>query len=85
MAQIKVFYEPEMELLTVFWQAPRKNQVATELSDGVILLKDDESGEPIGMELLSYRPGDARFDAVSVEIGREAPRRPTLEIQPGAC
>jgi hypothetical protein len=69
MAQIKVYYEPEMELLTVFWQAPRKNQVATELGDGVILLKDDQSGEPIGMELLSYRPGDARFDAVSVEIG----------------
>ena len=58
-----------MELLTVFWQAPRKNQVATELGDGVILLKDGQSGEPIGMELLSYRPGDARFDALSVEIG----------------
>ncbi len=42
-----------MELLTVFWQAPRKNQEATELGDGVILLKDDQSGEPIGMELLS--------------------------------
>ncbi len=24
MAQVKVFYEPEMELLTVFWQPPRK-------------------------------------------------------------
>ena len=22
MAQVKVFYEPEMELLTVFWQSP---------------------------------------------------------------
>ncbi len=71
MAQIKVYYEPDMELLTVFWQAPRKNQVATELGDGVVLLKDGQSGEPIGMELLSYRPGDARFDAVSVEIGNE--------------
>ena len=70
MAQIKVYYEPEMELLTVFWQAPRKNQVATELGDGVILLKDHQNGEPIGMELLSYRPGDARFDLVSVEIGK---------------
>ena len=26
MAQIKVFYEPETELLTVFWQPPRKEQ-----------------------------------------------------------
>jgi hypothetical protein len=72
MAQIKVFYEPETELLTVFWQPPRKDQVCTELGDGVILIKDSRSGEPIGMELLSYRPSDARFDAVSVEIGRSS-------------
>ena len=71
MAQIKVYYEPEMELLTVFWQTPRKNQICTELGDGVILMKDETTGQPIGVELLSYRPGDARFDAVSVEIGRE--------------
>ncbi len=70
MAQIKVSYEPEMELLTVFWQAPRKDQICTELDDGIILIKDAQSGEPIGLELLSYRPGDARFDAVSVEVGR---------------
>ena len=72
MAQIKVYYEPAMQLLTVFWQAPRKNQIATELGDGVILLKDEQGGEPIGLELLSYQPGDAHFEVVSVEIGREA-------------
>ena len=70
MAQVKVFYEPEMELLTVFWQTPRPDQVCTELDDGVILIKDARSGEPIGLELFSYRPGDTRFDAVSVEVGR---------------
>ncbi len=70
MAQIKVFYEPEMELLTVFWQSPRKDQISTELGDGVILIKDAISGEPIGLEILSYRPGDNRFDAVSVELGQ---------------
>ncbi len=70
MAQIKVFYEPEMELLTVFWQSPRKDQISTELGDGVILIKDATSGEPIGLEILSYRPGDNRFDAVSVELGQ---------------
>ena len=58
-----------MELLTVFWQAPRKEQVCTESGDGVVLIKDETTGQPIGLELLSYRPGDARFDAVSVEIG----------------
>lgn len=70
MAQIKVFYEPETELLSVFWQNPRKNQIATELGDGVVLLKDGVSGEPIGLEVLSCHPGDARFDAVSVELGQ---------------
>jgi hypothetical protein len=69
MAQVKVFYEPEMELLTVFWQTPRKDQICTELGDGILLLKDGTTGEPIGLELLSYHPGDSRFDTVSVEIG----------------
>lgn len=72
MAQVKIYYEPELELLTVFWQPPRKNQIATELGDGVILIKDETTGEPIGMELLSYRPNDDRFDSVSVEMGRLA-------------
>lgn len=69
MAQVRVFYEPAMELLTVFWQTPRQDQICTELGDGVVLIKDAQSGEPLGLELLSYRPGDARFDAVSVEVG----------------
>jgi uncharacterized protein YuzE len=70
MAQVKVFYEPETELLTVFWQSPRKEQISTELGDGVILIKDSTTGEPIGIEILSYHPGDSRFDAVSVELGQ---------------
>jgi hypothetical protein len=70
MAQVKIFYEPETELLTVFWQSPRKNQISTELGDGVILIKDATTGEPIGVEILSYHPGDNRFDAVSVELGQ---------------
>ena len=69
MAQVKIYYEPEMELLTVFWQAPRKNQICTEIGNGIILIKDADNGEPIGMELLSYRPSDNRFDVVSVEMG----------------
>lgn len=69
MAQVNVFYEPDMELLTVFWQSPRPNQMCTELGNGIILIKDGDSGEPIGVELLAYKPGDTRFDSVSVEIG----------------
>jgi hypothetical protein len=72
MAQVTIYYEPEMELLNVFWQTPRKNQIATELGDGVILFKDDTTGEPIGMELLSYLPSDNRFNTFSVEVGKLA-------------
>ncbi len=72
MAQVTIYYEPEMELLTVFWQTPRKNQIATELGDGIILFKDGTTGEPIGMELLSYLPSDNRFNTFSVEVGKLA-------------
>lgn len=77
MAQIKVFYEPETELLSVFWQVLRRNQIGTELGDGVILIKDGVSGEPIGLEVLSYRPGDDRFDTVSVELVKVSSMQPT--------
>ncbi|MUL38142.1 hypothetical protein [Gloeocapsopsis dulcis] len=77
MAQIKVFYEADTELLSVFWQVPRRNQIGTELGDGVILIKDGVSGEPIGLEVLSYRPGDDRFDAVSVELVKVSSMQPT--------
>jgi hypothetical protein len=70
MAQIKVYYEPETELLTLFWQSSRKNQICTELDNGVILIKDSTTNEPIGVEILSYRPGDNRLDSVSVEMGK---------------
>ncbi len=70
MAQVKVFYEPDTKLLTVFWQTPRKDQISTELGNGVILIKDATTGEPIGVEILSYHPGDNRFDTVSVELGQ---------------
>jgi hypothetical protein len=70
MAQVKIFYEPETELLTVFWQTPRREQISTELGNGVILVKDSRTGEPIGLEILSCHPGDDRFDSVTVEIGQ---------------
>lgn len=72
MAQVTIYYEPEMELLTVFWQPPRKNQIATELGDGIILFKDEDTGEPIGMELLSYLPSDSRFNTFRIEVGKLA-------------
>ncbi|EAZ89007.1 hypothetical protein [Crocosphaera chwakensis] len=70
MAQIKVYYEPETELLTIFWQTPRKNQICTELDNGIILIQDSITNEPIGVEILSYHPGDNRLDSVNVEMGQ---------------
>ena len=62
MAQIKIYYEPETELLTLFWQTPRKNQICTELDNGVILIKDSITDEPIGVEILSYQLGSDRLN-----------------------
>ena len=56
MAQIKIYYEPETELLTVFWQNPRK-------------IKDPATDEPIGVEILSYELGSDRLDRIGVEMG----------------
>lgn len=71
MAQIKVFYEPETELLSIFWQSPRLNQIATELENDIILFKDGDTNEPIGIEVLSYRPGDDRISGISLELGQQ--------------
>ncbi|MEM6349484.1 MAG: hypothetical protein AAF766_01855 [Cyanobacteria bacterium P01_D01_bin.14] len=58
-----------MGLLTIFWQAPRKKQIATELGGDMILLKDEDAGEPIGVGLFTYKPEDGHFDGVNLEIG----------------
>ena len=63
MTQIKVYYEPETKLLTIFWQSPRKNQICTELDNGVILIKDSITDEPIGVEILSYQLGSDRLNS----------------------
>ena len=66
MAEIKVYYEPETQLMTIFWQKPRHNQISTEMDDGLILIKDSETNEPIGIELLSYKPEDNRISGISL-------------------
>lgn len=70
MAQVKIFYEPQLELLTIFWQAPTSDQISEEVGDGVVLIKD-ALGSPIGMEILSFKPGDERVDSVDVHLGNE--------------
>ncbi|RMD67602.1 MAG: hypothetical protein D6822_08140, partial [Cyanobacteria bacterium J149] len=60
----------DTQLLTVFWQSPRKEQISTELGEGVILIKDSKTNEPIGVEILSYQPQDSHFNGVSVELSK---------------
>ncbi len=54
MAQVKIYDEPDLKLLTVFWQAPRQRQIVTKLGNGILLIKAEETGEHTGMGLLSY-------------------------------
>lgn len=68
MGKVQVHYEPGRELLTIFWQEPRSAQVCTELDDGVVLIRDETTGMPIGIELLSYRPDDGRLSSMCVEV-----------------
>ena len=70
MAEIKVYYEPETELMTIFWQHPRGKQSCSEMGDGIILIKDSETNEPIGIELLSYKPEDNRISGISLQIDK---------------
>jgi hypothetical protein len=70
MAEVKIFYEPETDLLTIFWDTPRKNQICTETDDGIILIKDGISLQPIGVEILSYKPGDKRIEGISLSMGK---------------
>ena len=70
MAEIKVFFEPDTELMTIFWQQPWKNQICSEMGDGVILIRDSVTNEPIGIELLSYKPEDNRISGISLQIDK---------------
>ena len=78
MVQVKVFYEPDTELLTIFWQTPRQNQICSEWGEGVVLIKDGETEELIGMEFLAYQPGDQRLLTADVELGEEYIPAPSM-------
>jgi hypothetical protein len=40
------------------------------MDDGVILIKDSDTHEPIGIELLSYKPEDNRISGISLHIDK---------------
>ncbi len=66
MAHVRVIHDPGGETLTVYFAEPCSDQVCEETGEGVILIKDRQSGEVIGFERLYYKamPGP---NAVTVE------------------
>lgn len=53
MDALKIYYDPEGQTLTVWFDDPAKEHVAEETGDEVILIKD-EAGRVIGLERLNY-------------------------------
>lgn len=53
MDQVKVFYDHEGRTLTVWFDDPKKEAVAEETGDEVILIKD-ANGRVIGFEKLNF-------------------------------
>ncbi len=53
MAQVKVYYDPEGNTLTVWFGNPGDEYVAEETGDEIILMKD-QNGNVIGFEKLNY-------------------------------
>lgn len=65
---MKIFYESDTELLTIFWAEPRETQIADELENDGILMRDEITGESLGLEFFSYRKGDRRLLEIQNEV-----------------
>jgi hypothetical protein len=55
MAHVRVIHDPVGETLTVYFGEPRTDQISEETGEGVILIKDRQTGEVIGFERLYYK------------------------------
>lgn len=68
---LKIFYEPDTELLTLFWQTPEHGQLCQELEDDMVLIQDESTGQSLGLELWVYRVGDRRLLTVDQQVDPE--------------
>lgn len=73
MGVIKVIHDRKGETLTVYWEEPSVHQICEETGEGVILIKDERTGEVIGFERLHYRPDskERRITVEAVEVAIE--------------
>ena len=53
MAKVKLFYDPEGNTLTVWFDNPEEEYICEETGDEVVLMKD-KSGRVIGFEKLNF-------------------------------
>ena len=71
MADIHVIHDSQGETLTIYWAAPRREQISEEAGDGIILIKDRLTNEVIGFEKLYYRPAE-NPRAITFEMAQAA-------------
>ena len=71
MAQVKVFYDPNGNTLTVWFGVPKKEYVCEETAEEVVLMKD-ANDRVIGFELLHYRPADTKLGLAVETVIRTA-------------
>jgi uncharacterized protein YuzE len=71
MAQVKVYYDKQGNTLTVWFDDPKKEYIAEETGEEVILMKD-EAGQVIGFEKLNFSLAETEqlhvaFEAMTVQ------------------
>jgi uncharacterized protein YuzE len=75
MEQIRVFYDPIGNTLTVWFGNPADEEVSEETGEEIILMKNKD-GDVIGFEKLNFakQPGqvNVRFETVSMPPGVKA-------------
>lgn len=72
MEQVKVFYDPIGNTLTIWFNDPSKEDIAEEIDDEIVLMKDKE-GRVIGLEKIIYgqRSVDMRVQFETLVLAAE--------------
>jgi len=68
MNRMRLGCEPDLELLTVLWYAPRPDRILTKLDDRSAVIKDNRTGQFVRVELLSCHAGAVRFAGVMGDL-----------------
>ena len=69
MKAIKVFFDRTGNTLNVWFDDPQKENISEEISEDVVLVKD-ENGKLIGFEVLNYMSADEAKDVTVLSVER---------------